>query len=172
MRVMSKKEDEELERKVAISYLTDKMLQPLYEDKLRRARALGFSTVEEYEASKEHEFMQGNLFYGVVIYPLDQSQILEEFEAALEDPEIMPTGMSDPIDFSLGNYMEMVKDRIPVSEGGKGFIGYRSQVSREMVYAEGNPVFPTNNYEVNYGAVKALIIANGWTLSTRGWVHE
>jgi hypothetical protein len=161
-------EPSELEKKAGAIYIRERLLQPFYEEEEERAKALGYASVKDYEEAKEAEFKEGSLFDGVVIFPLDQSQVLEEFEAAVEDPEIMPTGMTDPIDFALGNYMEMVRD----NEKGGGFVGYRSRVGKELVRREAQPQFPTGNYEVNYAAVKALIQENNWRLSSRGWTYE
>jgi len=149
-----KREEEE---KILTGLLMDKILTPFQEMQEEQAKKLGYKSVKDYEIHKEIAFANDNTFEGVIIYPMDQVQIIGDFSWAVEFPEAKPPGMDDPIDFGLANYLPIIrKEGVFV-----GFGNLKPEYQQER--------FPSGIYANDYKAFKKLLTDNGWVYDGKNW---
>ena len=82
---------------------------------------------------------------GVNVNLFTQELLRSEYADAKKDPSIMPTGMTDPIDYALSNYLPIIwSDK-------QEFNGY---ADRKKEYQ--GEEFPTGSYKRDYAVVKWL----------------
>lgn len=83
---------------------------------------------------------------GVKINEYTQELLISEVEQAKKEPSLMPSGMTDPIDYALSNYLPIIWS--PKQE----FNGYADRKPEHQ-----RDEFPTGNYKRDYDVVKYLI---------------
>uniref|UniRef100_A0A6M3M4Z8 Uncharacterized protein n=1 Tax=viral metagenome TaxID=1070528 RepID=A0A6M3M4Z8_9ZZZZ len=152
--------EREAEERALTKVLVGKLLTPFQEMQEENAKKLGFESLKDYEIHKEVVFANENTFEGVIIYPLDQVQLIGDFSYAIEYPEAMPPGMSDPVDWGLSNYLPII------SENGV-FVGY---ADKKPEYRQDR--FPSGVYTKDYAALKKLLTENGWVYAGNTWARE
>jgi hypothetical protein len=82
---------------------------------------------------------------GVKISEDLQSDLFAEWEGAKKESDIMPKGMTDPIDWSLANYLPILWDN---NQNFNGYIDKKPEAQTNE--------FPTGNYKRDYAVVKTL----------------
>jgi hypothetical protein len=127
----------------------------LPEDDAVARRAIAGGVVDEltdfYETELNASREEIPVIAGVKVIPYEQDLLLGEFKTALNEPSLMPTGMTDPIDFALSNYVTIIwSDK----QEFKGFIDKKPEYQTNR--------FPTGNYRRDYAMVKELTHVYGF----------